>query len=220
MRILLPWFVSAIRCLAWTWRIEEVSRGAHEPGNTNVVYAFLHGDLLPLSVAHRNEGVSALVSLSGDGDLAAGVLKRFGYRLLRGSSSRGGVAALRAAVERLEAGGAVALAVDGPRGPRGSVSPGVAWLAGYTKCSVRCVVVAAQHSIVLSTWDRFVIPLPFSRVRLFYADIPAGGVDAVDDAAISNQLLELSESCSEASRGRLSRALTTAEPSFGLLSRE
>ncbi len=210
---------SVIRLVSVTWRI-EIDRHAVAHGNENVVYAFRHGDLLALAALHRGQGLHVMVSQSRDGEFAAAVLECLGYRTIRGSSSKGGVTALRMGLKCLKEGAGLGLAVDGPRGPRGHVGPGVEFLATQAACVVRWVVVEVRPAIRLNTWDQFAIPLPFSRVRVVYGDIEP--IDGQKDGAIVDQLEESlgSVSLPEASRGRFSRALTTAEASLGAPSRE
>ncbi|MEE2752258.1 MAG: DUF374 domain-containing protein [Myxococcota bacterium] len=219
MRFLARWLSVAIRLVSKTWRI-EVDTSAVSLDNENVIYAFLHGDVLPLVAIHRDQGAYALVSRSQDGEFAGNVLSGLGYLILRGSSSRGGAAALRAGMRCLGEGGALGLAVDGPRGPRGCVSPGVEYLATKTGCVVRWAAIDVSPALRLSTWDRFVIPLPFSRLRVVYGDIQPA--ENSETGALRAQVEEslLSSFVVAPSRGRLSRALTTADASLGAPSRE
>lgn len=153
----------AVRLLARTWRVERPDF----PVEGACVVAFWHGDLLPMIALHRGLGLVGLASRSGDGALVAGVLERLGYAVIRGSSSRGGVEALRAAERAVAAGGRPAFAVDGPRGPAGHVAPGAESVARRTGVPVVHGVVEAA-SYRLGTWDRFRIPWPFARVRVRY----------------------------------------------------
>ena len=89
-----------------------------------------HADMLPCLRAFAGTGMRVLVSHSRDGDFGAAVATRLGYDVLRGSSSRGGVSALRGIARDLRArGGWIALVADGPRGPRGVCKPGAVWLS-------------------------------------------------------------------------------------------
>lgn len=153
----------AVRLLGATWRVDRASWPVAGP----CVLAFWHGDQLPLIVLHRGEGVVGLASLSKDGELLAAVLRRLGYGVVRGSTSRGGVGALRAAEAALREGGRPALAVDGPRGPRGTVHPGAEALARRGGVPVVFATVEARGAR-LRSWDRFLVPWPFARVRVRY----------------------------------------------------
>ena len=126
--------------------------------------------MLPLLYYHRNLQIAVLVSEHGDGEIIARILASFGFRLVRGSSSRGAARALIAVDRELEAGFDVGITPDGPRGPRHSVAPG-ALLAAH-RAGVRIVPLAASASAFwqLGSWDRFMIPKPFARVTIAYGD--------------------------------------------------
>lgn len=179
-RRLLGWaLVWGVRLLAATWRVRcrdlGVLHGALGAGA--VIAALFHEDQLPLIALHRGLGFEALTSLSADGALLAEVMARLGYGVLRGSTSRGGRAAALAAVRRLHAGASVALAVDGPRGPRRQAQPGVLTLASVSGRPIVIFAVQARPALRLRSWDRFLVPLPFARVEVRYAacgPVPAG----------------------------------------------
>ena len=115
--------------------------------------------------AHRNMRV--LISQSQDGELGAWAAERFGYVPVRGSSSHGGAASLMALAKDLrENGGWVAIVADGPRGPRRVAKPGAEWLAQQTGLSIFQVEAEAKWSFRLKSWDKCVVPLPFSKIKL------------------------------------------------------
>ena len=115
--------------------------------------------------AHRNMRV--LISQSRDGEFGALAAEQLGYQPVRGSSSRGGATALRELARDLsENGGWVALVVDGPRGPRRVSKPGAKWLAQQTGLPIFHVEAEAKWSFRLKSWDRCVVPWPFSKVEL------------------------------------------------------
>lgn len=161
----MAWIVALLlRVLAATWRVE---RGDF-PVDGACVLAFWHGEQLPMILLHRGRGITGVVSRSRDGERLAAVLLRLGYRVLRGSSSQGGALVLRAALALLAAGGRPALAVDGPRGPAGTVQPGAEALARRAGVPVVCGRVEARGWRA-GSWDRFLVPWPFARVRVRYA---------------------------------------------------
>ncbi len=144
------------------------------------VLAFWHGTQLPLFAWRRRRPTAVLVSHSKDGALQAQALRRQGLVVLRGSSSRGGARGLLGIVEKLRAGTDAAFAVDGPRGPYGVAKGGAAVAASAAGASLVPVGAAAERALVLSrTWDRFVLPWPFTRVELVLgAPVDAGAPDA------------------------------------------
>jgi lysophospholipid acyltransferase (LPLAT)-like uncharacterized protein len=128
-----------------------------------VIYAFLHGQQLPLLNYPRARATAALVSRSRDGGLQARVLGRLGFGIVRGSSSSGGASALASCLEWLRSGRSLALAVDGPRGPAGASKPGVIFLAERTRAPIVPVACAASRGARLaSAWDGFLLPAPFA----------------------------------------------------------
>ncbi len=152
-----------VRLLARTWRVDRPAW----PVDGACVVAFLHGEQLPMVALHRGMGMVGMASRSRDGALLAGVLERLGYGVIRGSTSRGGVEVLRAAERVLAGGGRPAIAVDGPRGPRGTVHPGAEALARRAGVPIVYGVVDAAGAR-LRSWDQFLVPWPFARVVVRY----------------------------------------------------
>jgi lysophospholipid acyltransferase (LPLAT)-like uncharacterized protein len=130
------------------------------------VLAFWHGTQWPLLAWRRRRPTVVLVSLSGDGAMQARALALQGLRVVRGSSSRGGMRGLAALVRVMRRDGAdAAFAVDGPRGPLGVVKGGVVLAARATGAVVVPMAGAVRRGVVLRrTWDRFAIAWPFTRV--------------------------------------------------------
>jgi lysophospholipid acyltransferase (LPLAT)-like uncharacterized protein len=160
-----------LRALAATWRIRIRNREATDElraGGTPIVFAFWHGDMLPLLWQHRDEGVAILISSHRDGEIIARTAQSFGFRTVRGSSSRGAGRALLGLVRELEAGREVAVTPDGPRGPAGRFAPGALVAAHRAGCPIVPVAVHAASAWRLKSWDRFLIPKPFTRVTVAY----------------------------------------------------
>jgi len=144
------------------------------------VLCFWHGDQLPLLCFRRRRPTVALVSHSADGQMHAAALRVQGLCVERGSSSRGGARGLVAIVRRLARGEDAAFALDGPKGPRFTVGPGARAAARLTSGMLVPMGSAAPRGITLDrAWDRFRIPLPFSRVAVrLGAPLPASASDA------------------------------------------
>ncbi|HUJ17329.1 MAG TPA: lysophospholipid acyltransferase family protein [Nitrospirota bacterium] len=137
----------------------------------NFIYAFWHGRQFLLFHNHRDSGVVIPASESRDGEIQAGILKRFGFDVVRGSSKRKGDRALLGLVEGLRAGKNIALAVDGPRGPIYEVKPGVTYLAGKLgKVIVPVAASAKRFWILEKIWDKYLLPLPFTRGVIVYGE--------------------------------------------------
>jgi len=175
-----------VRALGWTWRI----RITHDDdlrqlvaANVPIIYSLWHGHLLPLLYHHRDQGVVVLISEHGDGEIIARIATSLGYRTVRGSTSRGAARALLGLARVVNDGGSLAVTPDGPRGPAKSFAPGVAIVAHRTRAPVIGVGVSATWAWRLKTWDRFLIPLPFARVRVAYSDVVRVEADDTRDAA-------------------------------------
>jgi lysophospholipid acyltransferase (LPLAT)-like uncharacterized protein len=164
---------AAVRLLAITWRIETDGADKLERlrmARQGFVFALWHRALIPLLWHHRGEGITLLVSEHADGGLLAEVAQRWGYRVVRGSSTRGGSRGFRQLVQALVAGWEVAITPDGPRGPAGVTKRGVVAAARRTGRSVLPVGAIAQRAWRIGSWDRLLVPRPFARVRVSYSD--------------------------------------------------
>jgi len=172
-------FVPLLSFLARAWSVtlnyQRINySGVQELRNSRqpVVFAIFHNELFPLCYLHRNEGVIAVVSASRDGEILAGVLKDLGYSLARGSSSRQGFKAMLAAMRQMEEKGKDAvLTVDGPRGPRHVVKPGIVYLASRIKAFIVPVRVHMSTRFVFErSWDKFKLPWIWSTCRVVYGE--------------------------------------------------
>jgi 3-deoxy-D-manno-octulosonic-acid transferase len=197
----------ALRALGGTWRVTTLgarrvtaARAAAGP----VVFAFWHGTLLPLEHLNRGRGICVLSSWHRDGEMSARVMTRLGYRVVRGSSSRGGARGLQALVQAARAGSDVAVTPDGPRGPAGRAQAGALLIASRTGAAVVPVGVAAAGAARLSSWDRFMVPLPFARVAVAYGEpfvVGAGGPRGEDVALLEARLGEATGEAAAVCRG-------------------
>lgn len=141
--------------------------GARRPA----IFALWHGRLLPCSFYHRGEELATLISQHRDGDYIAGVVESWwGFRAIRGSSTRGGTAALRGIVRTLKAGTALAITPDGPQGPRQRMKPGPVLAAQMAGVPIIPVSAGGGRAWWIGGWDRFMIPKPFTRLRLIYGE--------------------------------------------------
>lgn len=136
----------------------------HRPRPERVIYTFWHESILGPAYPFGRPDISVLISQSPDGELIAGVSRRLGYRTVAGSSSRGGVGALRAMLTAAEAGHLV-FTPDGPRGPRRVVQSGVAYAAAKSGLPVAPLGVGFSAAWRAASWDRFAVPKPFCRVH-------------------------------------------------------
>ena len=111
-----------------------------------------------------------MISQSRDGDLISGVANRTGWHTPRGSSSRGGKAAMAAMLDHIKTHGFGAHILDGPQGPMGIIKPGIVKMVMETGAVVVPFYTRADKAWFFNSWDRFMLPRPFSRVTLEYGD--------------------------------------------------
>ncbi len=124
---------------------------------------FWHGRLLMIPFVYPGKRMHVLIGSHRDGQLIADVMDCFGFGLVRGSSSRGGREAYREMLQLLKEDNDVAITPDGPRGPAEQLKPGIAHVARMSGRAVVPVVFSASPCLRCTSWDRFLIPYPFSR---------------------------------------------------------
>lgn len=135
-----------------------------------VLFALWHGRLLPLAYHHRHQRLVTLVSRSSDGEYIARLLDRWGFEAVRGSSSRGGGEALRSMMRLARRGRSLTITPDGPRGPRQRMKPGAIVAAQMTGLPIIPAAAGADRGWWFDSWDRFLLPKPFARIRVAYGE--------------------------------------------------
>jgi len=182
----LPFIAWAIMSIwSWTLRIRYVNKAIPDrlmSERENFIFAFWHGRQFILFHSHRNTGIVIPASESRDGEIQAGILRHFGFDVVRGSSKRKGDRALLGLVDGLRRGKTIALAVDGPRGPIYDVKQGVTYLAGKLGKQIVPVATSARRFWILEKiWDRYMLPAPFSAAVVMYGDpITVSGISEAE----------------------------------------
>ena len=152
------------------YEIDDRADIVRKPVTENYVGALWHNRLLVFPLVLRrffpNRPGAALISASHDGDLLTDAIRRFGYDVVRGSSSRMGASAILQLTEVLASGRDVVITPDGPRGPAYDLGPGIVFLAQKSGAPVLPMNLEYSRCWRLGSWDRFIIPQPFSRVRV------------------------------------------------------
>jgi len=166
--IVAPRLISAVlQLLAWTIRTRFL-RGedlfGRWKGGEKVILAFWHSRAIMMPLEVRGQPICIMNSQSHDGEIVSRALARWGVRSVRGSASRGGLRGFLQLVDAYRHGENLVLAPDGPRGPRGQAKPGIVHLAKATGARIFPLSYAASRYVRLNSWDRLIIPLPFSRV--------------------------------------------------------
>jgi lysophospholipid acyltransferase (LPLAT)-like uncharacterized protein len=173
------WF---IRLVGPTLRV-CISReeGAQQTvGQRPLIGSFWHACIIPATYMCRDLGVRVMSSNSYDGEYMGRIIRKFGFVAVKGSSSRNAVRALLGLRRALDEGWSVAFTLDGPRGPRYKVKPGPVALARSSGVPLTMFHMAVDRAWVLNTWDRLIIPKPFSRILVRFGkliEVPRGASD-------------------------------------------
>jgi len=171
-RWLIAFGVRLLRVWEWTLRyeVDDRARILGRPVTENYIGSLWHNRLLIFPLVLRrffpNRHGAALISASRDGDLLADAIHRFGYQVVRGSSSRLGASAILQLTEILGSKRDVVITPDGPRGPVYDLGPGIIFLAQKSGAPVLPMNLEYSRCWRLGSWDHFVIPQPFAKVRV------------------------------------------------------
>jgi len=160
--------VIVIRLIAPTMKLTVSYEEGAPPGldTKPLILAFWHSCIFPAIYAWRNLQIRVMSSDSFDGEYTGRIIRKFGFVKVRGSSSKGAVRALLGMRREIEQGATVAFTIDGPRGPRFVAKPGPVVLARATGAPMVAFHIALENPWVLNTWDKSMIPKPFSRALL------------------------------------------------------
>ncbi len=115
--------------------------------------------------------MSLMISDHFDGEMIAKSVSYFGFNTIRGSSTRGGIKALKESFKKIDLGQSIAITPDGPRGPRHSVADGIVAISQKKGLEVVVLSYKASSFWKMKSWDEFIIPKPFSTLD-FYASEP------------------------------------------------
>jgi lysophospholipid acyltransferase (LPLAT)-like uncharacterized protein len=181
-----------IRIIAATWRFEEVNAAPWRALRANgkpFIFALWHGHLLAQTWLRRREGITVMISEHRDGEIIARLVESWGYRTVRGSTSRGAGRALLGMVREIQAGKEFAITPDGPRGPAGVAQGGVLLASQRSGAPIVTMRSEVTRAWRLGSWDRFMVPKPFARVRVTYGEPwVANGTDDAAAADLSARL--------------------------------
>jgi lysophospholipid acyltransferase (LPLAT)-like uncharacterized protein len=222
-----PWLAYwTIKLLGMTMRFEEVNPevpASFREKGIPAIGAFWHGRLLMMPLAYKGKNLSFLVSAHRDGQIVAKALKRFGFHPILGSTSRKGFSGFREMVKAHRDGSDIAVVPDGPRGPRHRAQIGVIELAKLTGRPVIPFTFSASKRKILRTWDRFLIPCPFSRGVFIWGEPvqvdPKEDRDRLEEkrALLERRLNELTESADryfERTRSKFGKTRSSDDPSI------
>jgi lysophospholipid acyltransferase (LPLAT)-like uncharacterized protein len=172
-----------IRLIGPTLRVSiSFEEGAQESlGQRPLIGSFWHSCIIPATYICRDLGVRVMSSNSYDGEYMGRIIRKFGFVAVKGSSSRNAVRALLGLRRALGDGWTVAFTLDGPRGPRHKVKPGPVALARSSGVPLTMFHAAVDKAWVLNSWDRMMIPRPFSRVLLRFGKLIPVPTEASDE---------------------------------------
>ncbi len=176
---ILPYIILGFYRLVFsTWRVQLIEA----PGvikareqKIPITFAHWHGDELAMIWLLNYFNCCVMTSTSKDGQLMDSVLRLMGIETSRGSSTRGGVSALKGILRIHKRGHNVSIAVDGPKGPYHKPKPGIFEVSKLTKTQIVPAAAACSHAFVFKrSWNKAYLPLPFTRIVLIFAEpLPA-----------------------------------------------
>ena len=163
-----------VKIISSTYRVRiinpEIERDILKRGHIPI-YASWHQRFFPgITFFASRKPISIMISQSKDGELISRIVNILGWYPVRGSSSKGGRQALREIKKLVHEGYKVGHIVDGPTGPLGVVKPGLLLMAQATGMPIVPVITSAEKKWVFNSWDRFMVPKPFSRVIIRFSD--------------------------------------------------
>lgn len=193
----------------WRFRHPDDPGRPYRPRLEHEIHACWHEHLLPLTCLFAGQELATLASRDRDGEIAARILRRLGYDVARGSSTRGGSTGFRQLARSFASGRGAIVTGDGPRGPRRSLKEGTARIAALAESSVTVVGVAASSGLRLRSWDRFLIPAPGATVFVSLFPVAAGGAPDTEDiqAALEREVARCEQAARRARRTPVRRAL-------------
>jgi len=169
-----------------TWRFEVIAEEGvvpvlfgQKPGPE--IYCFWHQCVLPCTVYFRHSRAVILISRSFDGELITRILRMFGFDAVRGSSSRGAREGLLGLKEVIETGRTAIFTADGPRGPIYRTKMGPIKLAQLTGAPIGAFHLEPERAWTMGSWDRFLVPKPFTRICVSWAQWTRVAIDLPAD---------------------------------------
>ena len=179
----------ALRALGPTLRfaVSWEDPSDHTPVKRPHIYSFWHSCMLPAMFVFRDFGIRVMSSDSFDGEYTGRIMMKFGFVKVRGSSTRGAIRGLIGMRRALEDEKTIAFTIDGPKGPRYVAKPGPVLLSRATGVPISVFHVALDRAWVLNTWDKLMIPKPFSRALVRFSRemlVPTDADEAQRDASL------------------------------------
>jgi len=175
--IFLDFFYGVIQAYCRTFRITTINEAPwmdYRLKGGCLLFCCWHQQVFPTLAYIRNFrelSPPLMISLSNDGDIGAGIVQRAGWTPVRGSSSKGGMKALKQMIREIRRSRVAGHIVDGPQGPAGIVKPGTISLAMAARAAIVPVSFSVDRAWFFNSWDRFMLPKPFARIRIAFGEI-------------------------------------------------
>ncbi len=157
------------------------------------VLCFWHDRIIASTYYFRDRGIVVMSSISFDAEYTARCIQRFGFGVIKGSSTRGGTRAMVEMIRLMKKGVPMAFTIDGPKGPRYEAKPGPPLLAKRTGNPIVPFCIETSKFWTINSWDRFQVPKPFSRAKLIFGE-PIYVDAAADDEALEEKRLAVQSS--------------------------
>jgi lysophospholipid acyltransferase (LPLAT)-like uncharacterized protein len=159
-----------LNALTATYRLEvlngDIESGVYGRGEVPIYCSWHQRWFAGITFMPKRRPIAIMVSQSKDGEFISRIIEALGWHVARGSSSRGGKKALKELLRLLRSGVSVGHIVDGPRGPFGEIKPGLLSLAQISGMPIVPMIISPEKKWVCNSWDRFMVPKPFSRVLI------------------------------------------------------
>lgn len=170
-----------VRSFGATFRIKVLNYEAIEKLEGGKILCGWHGRSMIASIYFRKKGFWVIISKSKDGEIQTHVFENLGFNIIRGSTGRGGERALIESIRELRKGATMAITPDGPRGPNKVVQGGIMVMAKKADSWLVPCGVSARPRFLAKSWDRYMIPLPFSKCLMNFGTPVKVPFDATDD---------------------------------------
>lgn len=170
----LPWLAAGLMtCLFRLLRVVHVGRSYPErcwANGERIIVVFWHGRLLMMPFVYPGKPGAILISQHRDGEYISRIATILGFEVIRGSTTRGGIAAFKQMVRAIKGRLNLVITPDGPKGPRAKVKSGVIEVAKLTGAPIVPVSFSASRRRFFKSWDAFLVPLPFARAVYIWGE--------------------------------------------------
>lgn len=168
--------------------VEQIEKDGKKP-----IYSFWHDRIVSSTYFFRNRGIIVLSSHSFDSEYTARCIQRFGFGIVKGSSTRGAISGLVGLIRMMKGGLSAAFTIDGPKGPRYEAKAGPVLLAKKTGNPLVPFVIECKRHWTIKSWDRLQIPKPFTRANVIIGE-PVYVDPRINDEKLELKRLELQSS--------------------------